>query len=197
MSTVPSSPQPAQNPGNTPILTVTWDTVIGARHVGYDPDSGPEVEPVSLGEMVVAGLVERLLVEIKRDSSTGYRGAVEAARDAASGATAAEATALVREALAGEIRQTNHYGEPKGEPTTLRDLIRADIAKYLNEKVPERGYGGDRRGGFRELLQHEVDEAMNKELRAAIREAREQVVVKVQEKAAQLIGEAVKEGMRR
>ncbi len=187
-----------ENIQTAPILTVTWDTVIGSRHVGYDPDSGPEVEPVSLGEMVVAGVVERLVAEIKRDADGfGYRGAVTAAREAASAAVQEQASTLVSEALSGEIRRTNTYGEPTGEPTTLRDLIRADVAKYLNEKVPERGYGGDRRGGFRELLQHEVDEAMNKELRAAIREAREQVVVKVQEKAAQLIGEAVKEGLRR
>ncbi len=187
-----------ENIQTTPILTVTWDTVIGSRHVGHDPDSGPEVEPVSLGEMVVAGLVERLIVEIKRDVDQGrWRGAVTEARTAAAEAIQAEATVIVRDALHGEFQPTNQYGERTSQVTTLRDLIRADVAKYLNEKVPERGYGGDRRGGFRELLQHEVDEAMNKELRAAIREAREQVVVKVQDKAAQLIGEAVKEGLRR
>lgn len=181
-----------ENIQTAPILTVTWDTVIGSRHVGYDPDSGPEVEPVSLGEMVVAGIVDRLTGDIKRDADS-YRDAVREARDAANEAVKAEAAALVKRALAEGVQRTNTWGEPQGEKVTLRDLILDEIRKYLDEKPPRPGYSErERPGGFVELLRHEVAAGMQRELAEEIKAARAQVAAKVRERAAELIGDVVK-----
>lgn len=182
----------SENTQTTPILTVTWDTVIGARHVGYDPDSGPEVEPVSLGEMVVAGIVERLVADMKRDA-TDYRDAVREAREAAREAVTNEAGALVKKALTEGVQRTNTWGEAQGEKVTLRDLILDEIRKYLDEKPPRPGYSErERPGGFAELLRHEVTAGMQKELAEEIKAARAQVAAKVRERAAELIGDVVK-----
>jgi Arc/MetJ-type ribon-helix-helix transcriptional regulator len=187
---------PEQQPVTPALLTVHWDTVIGVRNESYDPETGaPEGgEPIELGAMVVEAITERLVREIKRDvNDYRYRNAVEVAKEAAREAIAAEATRLVREALDGEIRPTNRYGEPQGEPTTLRDMIRADIAAYLGEK-PSRYSGDERKGGFRALLREEVDKAMSRDLNAVIIDARRQVVDTVKAKANELFASIAVKG---
>lgn len=181
---------PNHNPVAAPILTVTWDTVIGSRNVGWDPATGPESEPVALGDLVVNGLVDRLTAEIKSDAEP-YRGAVSVAREAIAAAAKDEATALVREALSGRIQRTDNWGDPQGEPTTLRDLIRGEIQAFLGEKPPRPGYN-DTPGPFRQLLKVEVQDALAKELREEIRAARAQVAAAVRERAAEILGDVVK-----
>ncbi len=174
-----------ENSAPVTLFAVTWDTVIGSREVGYDDETGPQHEGIRLGDMVVDALVDRLARDIKRDGD-GLYGAVTKAREAATAASREEAAVLVREALVGEIRPTNHYGEPKGEPTTLRDLIRADIQAYLGE--PERRSSYDeRKGGFRALVREEVNTALTNELRDVMRDARAQAAAVVKERASGLI----------
>lgn len=171
-------------PQNPVLFSVTWDTVIGVRNEGVDED-GPYGEPIRLGEMVVDALVDRLARDIKRDVDHHYLNEVRTAREAATAAALEEAQRLVREALEGEIKPTNRYGEPQGEPTTLRDLIRQDIAAYLAE--PAKQWRSDeRKNGFRALLREQVDEAMSKELHAVVADARRKVSEAVQQKASEM-----------
>src|SRR5580765_4643918 len=109
-----------------PIITVTWDTVMTYRTTHYSSTFDETVqEPVSLGELVVAGIVERLTAEIKADGQRyNYTDAVRQAKDAAVEAARVAAEEITREVLTGEIRLTNVYGESRGGTTTLRDLIR-------------------------------------------------------------------------
>jgi hypothetical protein len=171
----------------TPILTVTWDTVIGARTTGYGgPDEPPEVEPIDLGSLVVEHISRTLIEEVRRDIRTEVVKAV-------SPAIKAEVTAVVREALAGTVQRTNSWGQAEGEPATLRDLILAEVTAWLGEKPPRSGYNDrEREGGFRALLRHEVTEALRNDLRETITAARADVAAKVRDSAAEIIGSVVK-----
>lgn len=186
-------------PQHAPILTVTWDTVIGSRMTDSGSyDEPPAYEPVNLGELVVAGLVDRLAGDIKRDADSGrYHSAVTEARGAATEAIKAEATSMVRDALTGTFQPMNQWGEKNGQPTTLRDLVMTEVQKFLDEKPPRNGYNDrERPGGLRELLRHEVAELMRKELKAEIDKAKALVRNEVAAKAAELFGDVVKSATR-
>lgn len=168
-----------------PILTVTWDTVIGSTCV--DPgsyDEPPAYEPVSLGAAVVEAIAERLINEVRADIRNEVRAAVQPAIET-------EVSAIVRDTLTGEIRRGNRWGEAVGEPTTLRDMLADDVANYLNEPARRDRYD-QRKGGFRELLRNTVDEVMSKELGEEIATARAAVRKEVANKAAELFGDVVK-----
>lgn len=176
-------------PTTEPILTVTWDTVIGQvpNRDRYDED-GPAYEPVSLGDAVVDAIVHRLIGEIRNDIRKSVLAAVTPV-------VQAEIGSVVREALAAGIRKTNTWGEPQGETQTLRELLAAQVNEYLSEVPRENrnGYSGagPRPGGFRELVSREIDDAMSKDLRQTIVEARADVAKKVRTKAAEMIGSIV------
>jgi len=173
-------------PTSAPILTVHWDTVIGARHAGYDPDTGPIAEPVDLGDLVVAHIASTLIAEIRHDIRKEVRTAIQPA-------ISAEITAIVREELSNKIRKTNTWGEAQGDPLSLRDLIMTEVQAYLNEPIKSQRYDDRARpGGFRELLAKEVDNALTTELRGVITEARTAVAAKVRDSAAEMLGSIVK-----
>lgn len=172
-----------EQPAIAPILTVTWDTAIGTRHVGGDYHE-PEFEPVSLGEMVVTEIVRQLIDEVRRDIRDEVRKAVLPTIQA-------EVAQVVREALTGEIQRTNRWGETEGEPTTLRDLIADDVKAYLAEPA-KKWHSDERKNGFRELLREQVDEVMKRELTDEVKKARAAVAKQVADKAAQLFGDVVK-----
>lgn len=102
-------------------------------------------------------------------------------------------TGLIADALNGDLRRTNSYGEQYGEPTTLRTLI-AEEAKTALTRTASDGYGrGDTVIG--KLVREHVTAAMKKELAEAIKEEREKVVAAVREQAGQIIAEAVTKGV--
>ena len=193
---------PIQPSGTEPLLTVTWDTVIGSRMTDSGTyDCPPDYEPVSLGGEVISALADRLYHQVQADADRIRRSALERlAEEVEQMRTAAvteEVTRIVRETLASEIQQTDNYGRPRGEPKVLIDLIREDVQAYLDERVPRQGYGDrERPGGFRSLLKHEVDEALTKELRETIRAARADVAAKVKDRAAEIVGSVVKADIR-
>lgn len=174
-------------PATAPVLTITWDSVIGTEQLGYNPETGEVDEiPLTLGASVADIIARRLIDGMRSDVRTAVLQAV-------TDTIQAEVLNIVREQLATPLRKTNRWGEPEGQTQTLRELLAEDVKSYLTEKVPDRhSYNDVRRGGFRELLKHEVDDALTKDLRDVITEARKQVVGQVQKKAAALIAEAIK-----
>ena len=177
-----------EQPQTAPILTVTWDTVIGQRATGGSFDEPPEYEPVSLGDAVVEQIVQRLIGEIRKDIRASVKAALQPTIDA-------ETTTIVREVLTGEIRRTDRWGQTQGEPTTLRDMLADDIANYLNE--PAKAWRSDeRKNGFRALLRDTVDETLGRELRTEVDKAKQAVRAQVAAKAAEVFGDVVKQATR-
>jgi hypothetical protein len=178
-----------------PLLTVGWDTVIGSRQVGYDDETGPEDEPIFLGQLVVDALASQLLGQVQAEADRIRRDALAEVRAEVHRVRAEvareEITAIVRETLSGEVIPTDPFGYRTGEPTNLRALIVKDVQDYLREPAPRDRYSSGREGGFRLLLKAEVDEALAKELADTIRAARKDVAARVKDRAAEIIGSVV------
>lgn len=194
----------SDQPQTAPILTVTWDTVIGTRAVGeQEHDTGyQDYEDISLGDAVVNALASQLQATVRRDAEQIRQQALRDLRNnidkVVTQVAREEIQAIVREVLAGEIRQTNEWGETRGESASLRTLMVKLAKEYLTEPtVNQYGNRADaHKGGLRELLRTEVDEALTKELRAAVAEGRALVAEKVRDRAAELFGDVVKQATR-
>jgi uncharacterized membrane protein YheB (UPF0754 family) len=102
-------------------------------------------------------------------------------------------TGLIADALNGDLRRTNTYGEPSGEPTTLRTLIAEEAKRTLTQLTDN--YRGPRETVIGKLVREEVEKAMKAELVEAIAAEKTKVVTAVREKAGQLIAEAVTAGI--
>lgn len=100
--------------------------------------------------------------------------------------------AELAKAMAEPVTQTNSYGESIGQPTALRALIVDAATKFFSE----RGDYGRGATQAQKLVAQEVQTALTKELREVMAEEKAKVVAVVQAKAAELLAEAVKQGLR-
>ncbi len=91
----------------------------------------------------------------------------------------------VEERLTGTFQPTNRWGEPRGEPVTIRELAMAEVEQRCNRKVsPHSGRDADRhdRGSItavhymaREAIKETVDERVKALTEAAVNDAMERL----------------------
>lgn len=105
----------------------------------------------------------------------------------------AQVTALIADALNGDLRRTNTYGEQHGEPTTLRTLIAEEAKRTLTQVTDN--YRGPRETVIGKLVREEVEKSLKAELADVIKDEREKVVAAVRKQAGQIIAEAVTKGV--
>lgn len=100
---------------------------------------------------------------------------------------------MLASAIENAVQPTNTWGEPKGEPTTLREAIVDRMRRYLTEPDPDfrsREPGG-RRTRIDSFIAKEVDGAVKQELKGALDEAKAEVLAGVKEKASEVIAETL------
>jgi histone H3/H4 len=157
-------------------IVLTLDT-----NVGYDRED----EPVSLGDMVVAKLVRNLTEKFEAQARQQLHAAL-------AGAIEAKATELVETAVQAPIRKTNTWGEPVGEPTTLRDMIDAKVKEFLNARI-DSGYSRTSPQSFiQNLVGKQVAAEMEKEFKDSIQKGKEQLLSAVKDRAAEVISESLR-----
>lgn len=162
-------------------------TIIGERR-RYDHDLEETIgSDVTLGDQVARLIAAKLT---KDDEYDGLRKRFLAIRD---GEIREAVKPLVAEAVAGAIALTNSYGEPTGKTTTMRELVMVEAKKALTERTD---YG---RGPTlaQRIVAEETGRAFQSELAAVIKVEKEKVVAAVRAKAADLIADAVKQGVGR
>ncbi len=104
----------------------------------------------------------------------------------------AHAKTQIAEALNGGIRKTNTFGEPYGEPTTLRALIAEEVkAELAKAGDPYRSKDST----VRKIVREQVAAAFKTELAEAVAEEKAKVVAAVRASAADLIAQAVAAGV--
>lgn len=172
-------------PLNIEIRDLTLDTVVGAEYDGA----------LTLGDMIV----ERAARNLTKDSEYGevasaLRKRIGAIRDE-------EIRALVRaelaEAMQAPVTATNQWGEPTGQPTTLRALVVEAATKFFTEKRSRDTYGREPKMTDAERVIGELIKAeLTKELAAVFAAEKAKVVSAVQAKAGELLAQAVKDGLR-
>jgi hypothetical protein len=173
---------------------VDLSTVIGDEIAYYDPETGEtEHRPRTLGDLVAEKLADKI-----------YAGLDYERRNELTKTASAERVKLIRErlvpqveaALSGEIQKTNNYGEPNGQTTTMRELVIAEITRVINAKG-DRHYSDSEKPLITRVVSSEVNRALTTELADAFKAEKDKVVAAVRAKAADLIADAVKQGVGR
>jgi hypothetical protein len=96
---------------------------------------------------------------------------------------------VIADALDAAAQRTSPFGDPRGEPRTLRELI---VETALDQLRTRQGVGGARRETLVEsVVRKEVQEALGSDLKAAVASARAEVLAAVTEKAAEVISETI------
>lgn len=168
---------------------IDLSTVIGDEIAYYNPETEEEEHrPRTLGDLVAEKLADKLWGEMDRYSIAKEILAKQ------SEVIREKVTPVIERALTGPIRLTNSYGEPSGPETTLNALIVAEAKKVI---------GGDRKDYGRgdtlvqRVVKDAVGAALNGELGKVVADEKAKVVAAVRAKAADLIAEAVKQGVGR
>jgi DNA-binding transcriptional regulator YdaS (Cro superfamily) len=166
------------------IEPLTMDTVVGEhlRQVGEDDRAG---RPVTLGDAVVDQVVQ---TKISDETERDLNRRVSAIRDEV---IREELRPAIIEALGGEIKMTNTYGEPTGRTTTLRELIIAQVGKTMNEK--DRYSSG--KTFVNRLVGEEVERVVKRELNEAMAAEKARAVAAIRAKAADVLAQVITEGL--
>jgi len=175
-------------PLNIAITDLSLETVIGA---GYHD------APVTLADAIVTAAVQHLAKDGEyREIHSGLAKRVAIIRDE-------EIREVVKTEIASvmtePVQQTNQWGEPTGKPpTTLRALIVGEAEKFFTEKKSNNDYGrGPSLTGAERVIAALVEAELVKAMAAIFAEEKAKVVAAVQGKAAELLADAVKAGLRK
>jgi len=171
-------------------IDVTVSEVDLASEVGTRYDNDGDQVPMTLADKVAA----RIAADLRKDQSYGdLRREVLQLRTEE---VRRQLEPIVAEAISGELVQTNQFGDPMGKPTTLRELILKEVGAYL-KRQHESGYRSTGQTVVQKFVQDAVDTVIKKELAEAIVEEKAKVVAAVRAAAADLIADAVKQGVGR
>lgn len=154
-----------------------------------NPETGEwyEGEPVTLGSMVADQLVGKLT---KDDSYRPLRKRFLEIRDEE---IRKAVTPIIAEAIGASVQKTNSFGEPIGEPASLRDVIMAEVKKLTEAPLGRSGYGTET--VLQKLVREEVGTAFKNELANIIKAEKEKVVKAIRGSASTVIADAVKSGL--
>lgn len=178
---------------NVDLAETDLNTPIEHRFVRQLNEDGDWLqEPATLGDLIVEKAVqdfaqdreawESLKTRIKRITDEEIRLRVEP---------------LIEQALTDPIQQTNEFGDPRGKPILLRDLIIKDAQDKL-AKVQSRGSAYDRQQSIVEkLVSDAVDRELTRELQETIAEEKAKIVAAMRAKGAEILAETIKGGVLR
>lgn len=155
---------------------------------GMDADGEPLEGPTSLEEVVVERAAQIIAAQAARDARRSLENQAEVLlQQVVEDAVEPE----VRRLLDEGVRPSNRFGEPTGEPRTLREEI-ARLAEEALRVRPnnDRRFPSDRTTMERVIVE-EVDKALAGDLRDAAREARGQIRAALEEKGAEVMRETI------
>lgn len=174
---------------NITVENVDLTSVIPGKTRVYDPDTEEYgYTERTVGEAVALHLAEALM---RTDEYQSLKKRVLEIRDEE---IRERVKPVVEKAISAPIQQTNHYGQPSGPATTLEEVIVKEAQNYLNKRD---GYGDRSVSVVQKFIDAAVEKTIKTELAAVLVEEKAKVVAAVRAKAADLIAQAVKEGIGR
>lgn len=92
---------------------------------------------------------------------------------------------VVREAMAGPIQQRTPWGETKGTPQTILEMVRTHLEAFLSGTTSNGNdpWGNRKPGNLRQLIEEVAREVMSKELRENVAEAKKQINDEIRKRA--------------
>lgn len=170
------------------IESVDLTTPIETR-TRYDEDGDREEYEVTLGHLVAS----KVTAQLSKDDSWG--GIKKRFLDIRDEEIRKAVAPIVEEAITGPIQKTNNYGEPTGQTTTVRELVMKEASALLTKSADSYGRGSET--VLQKFVREQIAAAFTKELAAVVAEEKAKVVAAVRAKAADLIADAVKQGIGR
>jgi ubiquinone biosynthesis protein UbiJ len=165
---------------------IDLSTPVGQHHVQVSEDDWT-TEAQTLGDVVAA----QISAAVQRDD--GYRTFKKRVLEIQDEQIHEQVRPVVAAAIEASTQPTNAFGHPTGAPLTLTELIVKEAREVLTKRAD---YG---RGStyLEKVVAEAVDKAIKKELAEAITDEKAKVVAAVRAKAADLIAQAVREGVGR
>ena len=167
------------------VAGIGLDTIISEIMRWNGPDDEPSVEGhVTIGSIVASQLTALL---VKDDQWPQLREQALRIREEMIRTALAP---LLEEALTQGFRKTNGYGEPTGDPVTLRQIIIGEAHAML--KAPNDSYRNEV-SPLKKLIRTEIEAMLAKEIKEVVAAARQGVADEI----GQMVSAAVAEGMRK
>ena len=171
-------------------VVIGLDTAIGDPEL--DPETGESIGPgATIRDLIVAQtvtrLVERVVEDVRKDVSEQIVAVVQTE-------IVDQVRTMVVEVLAEPFQTTDRWGDKTGKPVTIRQRIAEEVTAQLKPKRD--GYSNSNNTVITDVIKEEVHSALNRELRVAVQEAREKVVGEVKNRAATIIADSVRAGLK-
>ena len=159
-----------------------------ARHGGYDEDGEPVSSPTTIEDVVLGLAAQKIVTSILTSEAKSYlHSAVQRIRD---DEIREQLRPLIADALARSVQPTDHFGNPKGEPTTLAEVITKQ-AKAEATAPRDQGYGKPKRTLVQEIVAKEVDRTFRAELAKELEAGKAEVRKALREQGAAILQQAI------
>lgn len=178
MSTPSIVPEPVQVG-----FSIDLSTVIGEhyRQTGEDDWSST---PETLADRVATLIAEKVYREIKNGEGFYRHDEINSAIDKA-------LDDRVAAVLERAVTPTDGFGNPKGEPTTLAEMIDKRMENWLREVKSTDSMSRNRKTNLQAIIDDRVSTALTKDIGKAIEEAKAEAVVQIHAAAATVFTDAI------
>lgn len=152
---------------------------IDLRDLGltYDEEGNADGSR-SLPDLVIDGAIDRLMSDRNLREEVRKQVAEQVT------ATVKEKVAiLAAEAFDAPIQKTTVWGEKQGEPTTVREIIRLEIERFMTSKSDGRRNNYDAPRNLSDLMADTTTQILTKDLKATVDAAKANVHNTVTQKA--------------
>lgn len=165
------------------------ELVIGTRYSDDPDDPG---HALTFVEAVAEDVARLVLQSIKNDTTRDtYRSLRERAATIRDEEIRAAIKPAIEQAVTATMQPTDIYGNPKGEPKTTHELIVEHATKVLTAKNTDH-YARDKGQNIVEkFIAAEVHAALDKELKAALEQAKADVLQAVKDQGAKVLSETI------
>lgn len=169
-----------------------------ARFHGIDPETGHEISgPETVESMICERAAQIVAARVVADSDQ-YPTIREATKKLIGEKVEERVAAAVDRVFTEARTPTDTWGNPKGDPTTLAEQVEAKVEAILSKHHNADRYNRGEDSGtiVDKVIAAQVKAQVEKQVTAAVREARDKVIAQVSDVAGREIAKAVKEALR-
>jgi hypothetical protein len=162
-------------------FTITPETVIGTHYRQISEDDYA-TEPETLADRVASLVAEKVYREAK--GSWYSRSDIDDAVDKI-------IAARVVDVLDKQVTPTDAYGNAKGEPTTLAEMIDKRVDTWLKAAHKQDSYGRPQTTNLQAIIDAAVSRAITADVNEAIKAAKAEATRQVQAAASAVFSETI------
>lgn len=187
----------ATTPEDPNVVTLTFDLndalVRGMIVKGHDDDGQAYYGPPESVEDALIGMAAHLLA--MRVSSEELRTIHKKVGEQVAVIVREKVGERIETALAAPITRTDAYGNPKGDTTTLAEIVAAEATAWLSRPTGDSYSSSQRKTNLAKILDECIGRVWQAEIGTQIAEAKAQVIKTLTASTAQVLTDAVRRGL--